>query len=252
MTGPAYCRSSLSVSFSAGCAGAVGRWCWCFCCMPCSISKALWKPWRSSTLQSETCSGGRSQAVSGRSSGRTEDPVKSCDRAGGRGFAGFSRLARQPDDRLGKASNGGDRLGQRHRRARRLADDSRKNRQVTAEQRIKRRERMTDRAEIRACDQNERQLQRHHDVKDGALVVERHHDAADALNQKNLLPLLESRPAKGHDLVHVDAAVLEPRGRVRRHCGSKPPRRNALDIGQSHRKAQRLKQNSRIACCGTF
>src|SRR5215469_5593793 len=53
MTGPVCCRSSLSASFSAGCAGAADRWCSPFSCTPCSISKALWKRWRCFILRSE-------------------------------------------------------------------------------------------------------------------------------------------------------------------------------------------------------
>ncbi len=67
-------------------------------------------------------------------------------------------------------------------------------------------------------------MQRHHDVEDGTLLVERNHDAADALDQQNLAAVLDRRFAESHNVVHVDAPAFAASSEVRRDRGAKPPR----------------------------
>src|SRR5580692_3883888 len=87
------------------------------------------------------------------------------------------RPARQADDRFGEAGNGRYHIAERHRTARRLADDDGEQAHVAAVERIERGQGVADGAEIAAGDQDQRRAQRHHDVEDGALAVERYHDS---------------------------------------------------------------------------
>ena len=98
----------------------------------------------------------------------------------------------------------------------RLTDDGRYDLEVAAKQCIERGERMADRAEIGAGDKDERQLQRHHQIEHGALVVERHHDAADAFDQQDVAALIDGGPAKGDDAVDIDDLSLAFGGKIGR------------------------------------
>src|SRR6202035_491772 len=118
------------------------------------------------------------------------------------------RPARQADDRLGEAGNGRNHVVERHRAARRLADDDGEQAHVAPVERIERGQRVADGAEIAAGDQDQRQTQRHHHVEDGALAVERHHDAADAFDQEDVAALRDGVLAERHHLIDVDAAAF--------------------------------------------
>jgi hypothetical protein len=88
---------------------------------------------------------------------------------------------------------------------------------------------MADGAEIAAGDQDQRQAQRHHDVEDGALPVERHHDAADTFDQQDLTALFDRALAERHDLIDIDTAVLAAGREIGRQRRAKAPWRNPLD-----------------------
>ena len=68
--------------------------------------------------------------------------------------------------------------------------------------------RVADGAEITAGDQDQRQLQRHHHVENGALAVERDHDAADAFDQQNIAPPIDRGLAVLYDRIDVDTAAF--------------------------------------------
>jgi hypothetical protein len=106
---------------------------------------------------------------------------------------------------------------------------------------------VADGATIAAGHQDERQFQRHHHVKDGAVLVERRHDAAYALDQQDFAALLERALAIFHHAVDIDAAALALRRQVRRERGAKAPRRNPLDLLRRQRKSQRREQDAGIA-----
>ena len=98
----------------------------------------------------------------------------------------FELLPWQPDHRFGKSRDGGHGLVERHRRAWCFTDDGRKNTTYRGGTAIERGKRVADRAEIAARNQDERKLQRHHDIEYGLMLIERNHDAADALDQQNV------------------------------------------------------------------
>ena len=129
--------------------------------------------------------------------------------AGPAGCPGWFELpTRQPDDRFGKAGNRRDCIIERHGRVLGFADDDRQHPHAAPEQGVERGQRMADGAEVAAGDQNERQLQRHHHIENGALAVERHHDAAGAFDQQNIAPLIDRGLAIFDHRINVDAAAF--------------------------------------------
>ena len=163
---------------------------------------------------------------------------------------GSSQLARQADHRLGETRNRSDHVVERHFAARRFADDGRQHVHVAPEQRIERGERVAQRAAIGAGDQDKRQAQRHHHVEDGAVLVQRLHDAADAFDQQDIAAALDRIFAIGDDGVDVDAAPFKPRCEIGRQGRPIAPRRRAFDRFRREWQAKRGDQRARIACRG--
>ena len=162
----------------------------------------------------------------------------------GGGIAPRMPRTRQADHRLGEAADDHDNVVESERAAGRLADDGGNDVEVAAKQRVERGQGVADGATIAAGHQDERQFQRHHHVKDGAVLVERRHDAAYALDQQDFAALLERALAIFHHAVDIDAAALALRRQVRRERGAKTPRRNPLDLLRRQRKSQRTAR-----CC---
>ncbi len=123
---------------------------------------------------------------------------------------------------------------------------------VAPEQRVERGQRVADGAEITAGDQDQRQLQRHHHVEDGALAVERHHDAADAFDQQDIPPPIDRGLAECDDRIDVDAAAFALGREIGRQRGAKAPRRNPVDLllaSPAGRALRRSTPGSLAAAC---
>ena len=79
------------------------------------------------------------------------------------------------------------------------------------------------------------------------LAIERHHDAADALDEQNAVGRLDRRAAEGDQLVEGNAAAFARGGEIGRQRRAEAPGRDALDLVGGHRPPERGQQHRRIA-----
>ena len=89
---------------------------------------------------------------------------------------------------------------------------------------------VADGAEIAAGHQDERHAQRHHPVEHGVVLVERHHDAADALDQQDAAAGGHRATAEFDHLGAVDGAAFAGGRHVGRQRRREPPGRDAVDL----------------------
>ena len=82
----------------------------------------------------------------------------------------------------GKSGDAGDRVVEFDRIALAFGHHNSRDRELALRQHIERGEGVADGAEIATDDQQQRNAERRHPVEHGAAAVERHHDAADALD----------------------------------------------------------------------
>src|SRR5664280_1924735 len=107
-----------------------------------------------------------------------------------------------------EAGDAGDGVVKLDRIALALAHHDRRNLQMTLRQHVERGEGVADGAEIAADHQQQRYLQRRHPVEHRALAIERHHDAADALDEQDAGLSIDCLAAERDQLREVDAAAF--------------------------------------------
>ena len=114
-------------------------------------------------------------------------------------------------------------------------------------QHVERGERVADGAEITADHQQQWDLQRRHPVEHRAFGVERHHDAADALDEQHAGFRGDRLAAERDQPLEVDAAAFARGGEIGRQRRAEAPGRDALDFVGRDLPPERGEQHRRVA-----
>ncbi len=91
---------------------------------------------------------------------------------------------------------------------------------------------MAQRPKITAGDEDQRLVERDHQIQHCVALVERNHDAADAFDQQDTVVSRACRAAKIDDCLKVNRSSLGPCRHVRGQRRTKTPRRDAFELFQ--------------------